>query len=365
MIKKGIALFTHNDLDGGGVEVVTKAHFENVTVFRCTPNDINETVKEFIESGSYVYHRLVIISDLSINGEIAEVINDNENLRQKFMIVDHHKSALFLNKYQFANIQVERNGVNASATSSLYSVLYNLGHNLLDGIDAIAMHHFCEKVRRYDTWDWFNIYKDDVANMLNSLFYRQGQDEFVESMIGKLKANIHYYSEGDWEGMFTKEELSQLRFDRENTEKYINSKLKTVKVYHNVHGKFAHVFAENHISELGNTIANEFEVDFVALTDLSKMKISLRSIGDFDVSAIAMKYGGGGHKNAGGFNTKGDLGDILSTIFETVSDKPMDSDDKTETEESEEWVKRDMPSTPYHKLPFFKKMKVLIDSFIR
>ena len=30
---------------------------------------------------------------------------------------------------------------------------------------------------------------------------------------------------------------------------------------------------------------------------------SLRSIGDFDVSAIAKQHGGGGHKNAAGFQT--------------------------------------------------------------
>ncbi|MCX8513510.1 MAG: DHHA1 domain-containing protein, partial [Candidatus Pacebacteria bacterium] len=30
-------------------------------------------------------------------------------------------------------------------------------------------------------------------------------------------------------------------------------------------------------------------------------KISLRSVKDFDVSVIAEKYGGGGHKNAAGF----------------------------------------------------------------
>lgn len=36
---------------------------------------------------------------------------------------------------------------------------------------------------------------------------------------------------------------------------------------------------------------------------------SLRSVGDFDVSAIAKKYGGGGHKNAAGFKLQN--GDTL------------------------------------------------------
>jgi nanoRNase/pAp phosphatase (c-di-AMP/oligoRNAs hydrolase) len=33
-----------------------------------------------------------------------------------------------------------------------------------------------------------------------------------------------------------------------------------------------------------------------------RANVSLRSIGDYDVSAIAKAFGGGGHKNAAGFN---------------------------------------------------------------
>lgn len=35
----------------------------------------------------------------------------------------------------------------------------------------------------------------------------------------------------------------------------------------------------------------------------NKVKWSLRSNGEFDVSAIAKHHGGGGHKNAAGFET--------------------------------------------------------------
>jgi len=42
----------------------------------------------------------------------------------------------------------------------------------------------------------------------------------------------------------------------------------------------------------------------------NKRQWGLRSIGDFDVSEIAKKYGGGGHRNAAGFETGKDwLGD--------------------------------------------------------
>lgn len=55
-------------------------------------------------------------------------------------------------------------------------------------------------------------------------------------------------------------------------------------------------------SELGHALAektNSFSLIFTYEKGL--WKCSLRSVKDFDVSAIALKYGGGGHKNAAAF----------------------------------------------------------------
>lgn len=55
-------------------------------------------------------------------------------------------------------------------------------------------------------------------------------------------------------------------------------------------------------SELGHVLAlktNSFSLIFTY--ENKKWKCSLRSVNDFDVSKIAEKYGGGGHKNAAGF----------------------------------------------------------------
>lgn len=57
-------------------------------------------------------------------------------------------------------------------------------------------------------------------------------------------------------------------------------------------------------SDLGHELANKsgtFGMTWEATKDPTKCKVSLRSNGDFDVSALAKKFGGGGHKNAAGF----------------------------------------------------------------
>ena len=59
-----------------------------------------------------------------------------------------------------------------------------------------------------------------------------------------------------------------------------------------------------HVSEVGNLLAEKsgtFGAMWFWAED--KVVVSLRSTGDYDVSSIARRYGGGGHKNAAGFST--------------------------------------------------------------
>ncbi len=65
-----------------------------------------------------------------------------------------------------------------------------------------------------------------------------------------------------------------------------------------------------YVSVLGNKLAElnlaeeQTPIGIVYYHSDGRVKISLRSIGDIDVSAIAQKYGGGGHKNAAGMAVK-------------------------------------------------------------
>jgi oligoribonuclease NrnB/cAMP/cGMP phosphodiesterase (DHH superfamily) len=65
-------------------------------------------------------------------------------------------------------------------------------------------------------------------------------------------------------------------------------------------------------SEIGNGIclSKELDVDFAVvycITASDDVLLSFRSLGDFDVSELAKKFGGGGHKNASGANVKLDV----------------------------------------------------------
>lgn len=59
-----------------------------------------------------------------------------------------------------------------------------------------------------------------------------------------------------------------------------------------------------HMSEVGHELANQSGTFGLIwyLGENGQAKVSLRSNGDYDVSAIAKQFGGGGHKNAAGFS---------------------------------------------------------------
>lgn len=68
------------------------------------------------------------------------------------------------------------------------------------------------------------------------------------------------------------------------------------------------VNCDRHItSEVGNVLAERFKMPALMYTiDGDRVYASFRSVGDLDVSLLAQKFGGGGHKNAAGFTMRVD-----------------------------------------------------------
>jgi phosphoesterase RecJ-like protein len=58
----------------------------------------------------------------------------------------------------------------------------------------------------------------------------------------------------------------------------------------------------------------EADVSCVLKESEEGTKVSLRSVTDFDVAAIAMKFGGGGHKAAAGFTDSRPIPEVLEAI---------------------------------------------------
>ncbi len=290
-----VKLFSHNDLDGVGCAVVgVQAFGESLDYTLCSYNNVDEKVKEFLQSGEVNAYDAVFITDISVND--PEVVKLIDQQAKKFMLIDHHGTAKWLNQYNWAQVNdIEvSDGVErlSSGTSAFFYYLRETG--LLNPTPELT--DFIEKVRSYDTWDW-NKTNDVVAYQLNSLHVLIGHWKFIE----RFSANP--------EVIFNKTEVTLLEVEQRRIDTTIYQKKQALVKQQLVifHGEAAGtyqvgvVFADNYHSELGNELAKENEdLDFIIMVN-GGSRLSFRGVKDYiDLGLVAKAFGGGGHPKAAG-----------------------------------------------------------------
>jgi len=165
MLETGkIKLFTHSDLDGVSCGIILKAFFNRIDVeldieYCSNPQDASKKVKEFWENldivGEHGYTKM-FITDISINDEVAEMINETGKYlisHPKVALIDHHVSAEHLNKYDWSFVMPEMDGVKESGTSLFLKVLCGM----YDIESSFFLNDLAETVRQYDTWEFSTI----------------------------------------------------------------------------------------------------------------------------------------------------------------------------------------------------------------
>lgn len=284
-----IKLITHNDLDGIGCEVIFKLLYgDKVDVLSVGNNEVDNIVGQSLEELRFGIYEQLFITDLSVNEELAEIIN-KEGL--KVQLLDHHPSATHLNKYSFANVTTHMlDGLKDSGTH--LSFIYLLDKLLNKGLYNESLEDFVELVRQYDTWEWKEIFRNEEAKQLSDLLYILGREKFVNDMVHRIKDNKELFSETD---------KLILEIKQKEIDNYINIKekeliIKDFKLY-----KIGIVMADSYTSELGNILCERHEeLDFVAI--IKKETVSLRTVkDDVNLTDIAKQFGGGGHLKASGF----------------------------------------------------------------
>ncbi len=280
-----IKLFTHTDLDGVGCAVVAHHFFgENVDVAYCDYHNVNGKVSALLDDQLALgMYDVIYVTDISVNEEVGERINaDVSSMSRIWCLLDHHATAEWMNKYQWAGVVVESQGIKRSGTDLFFRWL--AGWNYVDGGN---IREFVEAVRSYDTWYWAKT-GDQAAKDLNDLFWLIGRDRFVERFTVDPSVAL------------THTERLLLEIERERINAYITGKVRQLTT-HSIGGHTVGiVFADRYQSELGNHIVTErADIDFVAMIDPAK-SVSYRTDGKVNVGLFAQIYGGGGHKNAAG-----------------------------------------------------------------
>lgn len=298
-------LFTHTDLDGIGCAVLAKYAFlgTGVDIEYCNYDDIDSKVKEYFNNDSeYECH----ITDISINEELANEINDSH---KKYQLLDHHPTALNLNKFNWCKVQIENEDthIKTSGTELYYHWLIENGY--LSGNKTLD--RFVEVVRDYDTWRWSTLgNKGVICKQVNDLLYLYGRDKFVTWCLGQL----HF---GIFPNLYESDKLV-LEIEQNNIDNYIKKKNKQMLIMPLCGMDCGVVFAEKYFSELGNKLCQMHpDIDFVAMIDM-RGTVSYRTVkDDIDLGKnVAKLFGGGGHSKAAGsiFDNSVQF-DVINKIF--------------------------------------------------
>lgn len=309
-----VKLFTHTDLDGVGCAIVAKLAFLDVDIEYCDYDNVNGKISDYIVTEDFRKYNLTFITDISVDEQVAEMINECTYKEDtgEFILLDHHKTALWLNKYKWTCVKENfSEDMKNSGTHMFYlNVLDFYIENFTDIYNTlIDTSNFVEAVRRYDTWEWKDKYNDNNAKMLNDLMHLKGKDNFIYDVVSQLKV------EGEFR--FSKMDLFLLKQNQEKIDRYIEIKNKMI-ITKEINGYQAGViFAEQYCSELGNVLSESHpELDFIVIINPSQ-SVSYRTVKNIDLSVIAKIYGGGGHPKSSGSPLSNEIREeIIDLIFE-------------------------------------------------
>lgn len=106
----------------------------------------------------------------------------------------------------------------------------------------------------------------------------------------------------------------------EHTDLYNDGKIAITPLTREVKEKFGASDEDiNGFSNLGRSIRGVEVAVYIREKEDGRLKISMRSKENVDVSKVAIKYGGGGHKRAAGFDYEGKMQDIIEELKKEFS----------------------------------------------
>ena len=165
-----VLLFTHEqDIDGMGSALLGLEAFEDFTYVPSKTFEIDANFKKYLDDSSIYEYDLIFVTDLCLHEPILTKINEDEVLRNKVLVLDHHKTEMKNAKYDFVNVILECEKGPTSGTYLFYDYLIKNNYlNRRNSLDELV-----EWTRQYDTWDWVN-YDNYKARNLHLLFEQIG-----------------------------------------------------------------------------------------------------------------------------------------------------------------------------------------------
>lgn len=335
---KKVLLVTHNDMDASGAVICCMKAFgpENVDVVRCSNRQMSREIKNAVCNEEIADHYdLIMACDISCTEEDAQIINKSPN-KKKFILLDHHHTALSLNKYAWATVHEEiltdskrarryegHAGGHSSGTSLMHDFLglFKHDYNDISFGGSFALEELVFSIASYDTWDWVNVFekKDDFPDRLDTLFKIYGAEDFEKKMFSRVMAKDAGFSSK--EDLLDEQDAFLLKLEKKRVNDFLEKAKWSIKTgTMKVNGEYADVvFATEtaYVQELFGYMRDHYpDADYYFINCGGVLSIRTtkedRHAGDF-----AARYGGGGHQGAAGINVSAEMqADYLGEIIQ-------------------------------------------------
>lgn len=273
-------LISHiKDVDGVTPVILMKLCHVDFEYHLLDVYEVEEFMNSFLESDLTKYNH-IYITDLTVPESIYKKI-EMHPCKEKFFIFDHHKTHLYADDYPYVTLDI-----NECGTTLFYQYLKSKY-----SLETLALNQYIKSVKNLDLW-LFESEKDTFAPILGLLFDLYGEERYIKEMAERLYNNQDEFN-------LTTFEKKLLKLEEETKKRYIDHREAHARKIHFEKLNALLVFAEKYRSELGHELLKRHpEIDFVIIINMNG-GISFRSR-NVDVSEIASKFGGGGHKLASG-----------------------------------------------------------------
>ena len=296
-------LISHiSDIDGVSPVILlklTKVEFDYILK---EPHEMDEFVEELLKEDLNSYQN-IYITDLALSENFYKKIKES-GYAYKFKIFDHHKTHLFAKDYENVVIDIEECG-----TTLFYNYL-SKEYKFKKIVEDYIKH-----VKNLDLWLWVEK-SDFMAKELGNIFDLYGRNTYIEEMYQKLKRGKKF--------KWNKFENKILKIEKDTVDRYLKKKDKELYKIEYDGYLIGAVFSERYRSELGNYLSSIHpELDLVVMINMSG-GLSLRTEKDIDISILAQKLNGGGHKKACGAPIEEEVKEsILKNIFKDCKIKEI------------------------------------------
>jgi oligoribonuclease NrnB/cAMP/cGMP phosphodiesterase (DHH superfamily) len=268
-------LLTHTDLDGVGCAVLFSGARPGHGPIEFVENGaIDERVLEALAArlADANVHE-VLVTDHGLDAATADAADEFVDAGGRFVLLDHHRSSLHLVGRPWATVDPDH-----SATGLLFD---HLGR-------PAAYAEFVRLVEDHDLWR----HEDPRSARLATLAGLLGAERFLSRF-------------GEDPGVELRDG-ERLLVDHEEArrEDYLRRKVEQARVVEIGGMRWALCYAEQFQSDVGERLMSELGVAVTAIVNPGRRTVSLRAR-DLDVSAIAERFGGGGHARAAAFAFRG------------------------------------------------------------